>query len=133
MILYHFTAKKFLDGIIREGLTKGMIPIFLNDGSLGGFKRGNWLTKNPEFLQTWCDPKYSSLPYDRSAVRLTFDLPLDFVDSQIHKWTSFAIKNGLSVTASILGKFGDPDNWFIARGRVSPDFIKTIDLKENSS
>lgn len=75
MIIYHFTASIFLDGIFREGITKGKTPIIFKDHKalvLGH----QWLTKKRTFTQEWC--QNDTLPYDRSEVRLDIKIPEAF-------------------------------------------------------
>ena len=125
MKLYHFTPEHLLFGIKQEGICKGKIPVLLGHTTVLGFMNGNWFTANPAWLQEWCNPEYSSLPYDRSAVRLTLDFPEDF---PVIQWEKFAVGK-LSTTAKILGEFADPSNWWISEDPVPVDFIQAVDFK----
>jgi hypothetical protein len=125
MKLYHFTAARFLDSIMENGVTKGKIPEIKS--GLFSFKTGyQWLTKSEEFRQEWCLPEYSTLPYDRSEIKLTIEIP-KLRQKNLKKWLSICKYNELADT---LNSEGDPENWFVYKGTIFPQWIKKIERKE---
>lgn len=73
MVLYHFCAKRFLSGILRDGLTRGGTPII--EGGMMRIQMGHqWLTaeKDPR-KQSW--NTHNLISYSRTAVRLTVRIP----------------------------------------------------------
>ena len=121
MKLYHFTAGRFLDGIMENGLTRGRIPH--TDSSGFRFKEHyQWLTENSEKNQSWS--KYSTLPYDRTEYRLEIKIP-KLRHKNLEKWIdSYECKqNGM---AKILNSHGDPENWYIYSGTIFPQWIKKV-------
>jgi hypothetical protein len=126
--LYHFTAKHLLPRILTEGITKGKIPMFANETTLIGLLDGyQWLTTSPAWTQEWCHPKYSSLPYDRSAVRLTVKVP---DEDKLYSFEYFMKSQPLlQMSEKILGAFGDPENWRIYDGAIPVSGIQKIEFK----
>lgn len=119
MTFYHFTAKRFLESIKKEGLTKGGV---LTQEKPPKVQWGvQWITKNPNFDQSWLNPN-SRLPYKRNEVRLTLDIPLD--DLNLKRWID--IKDRYPLTGEILSAFGDPENWYCYYGKIKPDQIIEI-------
>lgn len=115
--LYHFTSPVHLPGILKEGITKGVIP--LSGLPFPKFLTGyQWLTTNPNFKQSWNEG--STLPYDRNAYRLTIKIP-NFHILKIKRWTQVCHK--LTPLADDLNGFGDPENWRVFKGVVRLQWI----------
>lgn len=123
MKLYHFTSRHHIQGCINQGLFKGMIPISIDPPKLiPGFQ---WLTKNKSFDQSWCDPKYSSLPYARNEYRITIKIPRAQKKNLI-RWPDYFEQKLVETGASILNEFGDPENWYLFKGIVDSKWFKKI-------
>jgi hypothetical protein len=120
MKLYHFTAAHLLVGCLKDGLTLGRVPYISGESHplqlLEGFQ---WLTVNPSFTQSWCDPQYSSLSYPRNAARITAEVP-KLYQKRVLKWLRFCKGNRLAIS---LNAYGDPENWRLYRGNVSPEWF----------
>jgi hypothetical protein len=121
MKLYHFTAKCFLKGIEKDGLTRGCMLKSMSPPSF--IPNSQWLTSNPEFEQSWLNPN-STLPYKRNEVRLTIEIP-DHAEANAKPWSQ--MKFLVPEVAQDLSQFGDPENWWIYSGNIPPQWIATID------
>lgn len=120
MNLYHFTAKRFLDGIKNDGLTRGHMVKTLNPPSfIPGMQ---WLTKNGEFSQSWAKGA-GRLLYKRNEARITFCLPDD--DRKLMPWLGKAEFLTPEVSRD-LSAYGDPENWFVYDGSVPASWIIEI-------
>lgn len=121
--LYHFTATRFLEGIKRDGLTKGVFPIFI-DERLSFLTQRQWLTKREGFDQPWHDPEFTKLPYDRRQNRLTIEIPKSH-RSQIQDWDHIKRTYGKYFLPGF-DSHEDCANWVIYLGRIKPKWIKEI-------
>lgn len=120
MKLFHFTAKRFLEGIRKDGLTRGMMVKSMDPPQF--IPNMQWLTRNESFDQEWARGT-GRLPYKRNEVRITFEIPED--DRRLIPWKG----RGELLTplvAKDLSAFGDPENWFVYDGRVSPELITEV-------
>jgi len=118
--LYHFTARRFLPRIKKQGLTLGRMlktefPVTFLDNY-------QWLTINSDFNQSWSHGT-GRLPYKRNEIRLTLAIP-ESHKPNLKPWTQ--MKFLVPDVAEILSLYGDPENWFIYHGKVSPKWIKKI-------
>ncbi len=124
MRLYHFTAQRFVGGIRRDGLTKGLL---LESFTLLSMKQGfQWLTSNPSWDQGWAEGT-GRLPYRRDEVRFTVDVPegreVDLVGQ--NGWKAMMTP----ATAEQLTSFGDPENWYVFRGYVPAEWIVEVEAR----
>jgi len=119
--LYHFTAAHLLPRVKREGLTLGRIP-WRKGGKTVLVPGYQWLTSNPEFDQSWCNVRYSSLPYDRLAYRITVMIPRDHLPCLL-PWLDVCQKNEMK---DVLNDFGDPENWYVFKGRIKPGWFREV-------
>lgn len=127
MTLYHFTAEHLARQILREGITKGVIPLFDQRGRFTGIRRGYiWLTSDPDFAsQEWCAERHL-IPYDRAAVRLTVEIP---PESEYNaSLASDLLPREFSTSAFLLETAGS-DKWRIYRGKVFRKWITAIEHK----
>lgn len=123
MTLYHFTAKRFIESILKAGLTKGVMVKTISPVTFIFNKQ--WLTKNPEFNQSWLNPN-SQLKYKRNEVRLTIEIPIKQTQN-CQPWSQMRFL--VPLVADELSAFGDPENWFIYQGNIKPEWI--IDVYQN--
>ena len=122
MKLYHFTAKHLLDSILKEGLTKGAIPLMTPKG-MQLATPVQWLTTNKDFEQVWNTKLI--IKYDRNDVRLTVKIPNTELGKNLIKWTDFASLPEMQATAQSLNdKEGDFNNWYIYAGIVKKHWIR---------
>ena len=134
---YHFTAKHLADSCAKQGLTRGHIVVpsrvapqaFIGQTGVRLVPGYQWLTKNPEREQEWCNPEFSTLPYRRNAVRFTVEIP----KHDRHKLIPSERVQGFRELG--FGEYGDPENWFAFQGDVDPtwliervDFLPTENL-----
>lgn len=125
MKLYHFCPEHMLPGIKKGGLTKGNIPL-ITKGKVRLLPKIQWLTLNPSFDQEW--EKYSSLPYRRNDYRITLKIPK--LNENLGRWLSICQHPIFKETAEILNEYGDPENWFIYKGRIRPGLFRDIIARE---
>lgn len=119
IVLYHFTSDLHLMGCRLDGLTKGVIPIQILQVGVKFISNAQWLTRNPDFDQAW--DRWSTLPYDRTANRLTLCIPKDFTEN-LRCWKEIGPKLAAE-TFKWLSLIGDPKNWFIYLGKIPPEWI----------
>ncbi len=121
MKLYHFCPAHLLPSIKREGITKGSIPLIIK-GKVTLLPDSQWLTINNSFDQEW--EGYSSLPYRRNAYRITIKIPKTADD--LIRWAVICQHLIFKETAEILNEFGDPENWYLYKGRIKPGLFREI-------
>ncbi len=120
MIFYHFTAKRFLDSILKEGLTRGVMVKSLSPATFLFNKQ--WITTNPRFSQEWAEGT-GTRPYKRNEIRLTIDIPDDKM-TNAKPWSQ--MKFLTPEVADDLSAFGDPENWWIYQGEIRPKWILEV-------
>jgi len=125
MTLYHFTAKRFLDSILKQGITRGCMVKSMNPPSFIFNKQ--WLTKNKSFDQGWSIGT-GRLPYKRNEVRLTVNIPDDKLEN-LKTWSQMKFLVPLVADDLEASDLADPQNWYIYQGVIKPNWIKEI--KEN--
>lgn len=128
MKLYHFTPLHLVAPIQSEGLTRGVIP--WRRGSRRGFiYNSQWLTTNPDFSQSWCDPQYTTLPYDRSAARFEVVIPKASRKILI-PWLEVCKRMKWNEMIEDLNYCGGAESWWIFNGRIKPAWLRGIEYKE---
>ena len=123
--LYHFTSALHVEGCIKEGINKGSIPLYKN-GKFGLLPGWQWLTESPDFKQVWANTEFTTLPYDRTAFRLTVIIPKT-AQKQLFRWLDICNKFPID---RHLNAYGGPENWHVFRGRIKPSWIRQIVQKE---
>lgn len=122
MILYHFTSERHIQRVRNEGITMGVVLTSLNP--IAARQGIQWLTSNPDRLQSW-KREGSRLPYDRTAFRITVEIPL--TDERLRRWLTAGPHLCDVDTVSVLNAFGDPENWWIYFGPIPPTWFRVID------
>lgn len=123
--LYHFTAARFVHGVLEEGLTKGSIPVRLDPPKVRyGYQ---WLTRSEEFDQSW--NTMTSLDYDRTAYRLTVEIP-SLAQHKLIDWHRHCRRLVPSHVARMLNAKGNPKDWVLYNGVIQPQWIVGVDAKE---
>ena len=122
MILYHFTAKHLARKIKKEGLTLGGLPLSLNPPRIEwGWI---WLTSKSGFDQE-CLEGTGRLPYKRNEVRITVKFP-DLALGCLYK---FDEHKNLTPLYEDMTMFGDPENWWLYKGKIPKGWLKKFDNK----
>lgn len=143
MIFYHYTALETLDSVLREGLTKGDVPITATaDPQADGVNAG-WFT-------TSHDPSGHGLGEARPltdeerrligappgsrwknkrAVRITVKMPL----SKLKHWPSFARKHVDPACYRRLSEVGGgkakAKTWYLSFNSIPPEMFAAVDLQ----
>lgn len=128
MVLYHFCAKHFLPGILRDGLTKGETPII--EGGMMRLQMGHqWLTteKDPR-KQSW--NTHNLVSYSRTAVRLTVSIP-DSYRKKLVKATDL-VKTLPPEGRYIITDYAGSEAWYIYKGRIPSKWIVGYELIKES-
>ena len=124
IFLYHFTALRFKKNIEKHGLRIGGIPQTVVPPRIDwGWV---WLTQSPDFKQSW--NSMFMIKYDRAAVRFDVAIP-DSEKGNLVKWTDGGKLLTEPATYRDLTRFGDPENWFVFRGKIPPSWFVSISLK----
>lgn len=121
--LYHFCPEWMLESIKKYGLTEGKIIISQNPVR---FRVGQWLTKNPDWNQSW--DAFSTLPYKRNEKRLLIEID-NRMSRYLFKWADHGVRLAGQQMYDILSEFGDPENWFVFIGAIKPSCIKEVKTK----
>lgn len=110
-----------------QGLSLGSIPWQRLKKSVKFVRGFQWLTSNPSWEQAWCDPKESTLPYDRHAYRITVTIP-ENQRQRVTPWLKFVQLSGIPpAMAQQLNAHGDPEHWFLYFGILRPIHFLAID------
>ena len=128
MVLYHFCAKCFLPGILRDGLTKGGTPI-IEDGMMRLQMGHQWLTAEKDHRkQSW--NTHNLISYSRTAVRLTVSIP----DSYRKKLVKAAdlVKTLPPDGRYIINDYAGSEAWYIYKGRIPPKWIVGYELMKEA-
>ena len=128
MVLYHFCARRFLPGILRDGLTLGGTPII--EGGMMRLKMGHqWLTaeKDPR-KQSW--NTHNLISYSRTAVRLTVSIP-DSYRKKLVKATDL-VKTLPPEGRYIITDYAGSEAWYIYKVRIPPKWILGYELMEEA-
>lgn len=125
--LYHFTAKRFLESIKRQGLTRGMMLKSIQP--LQFLPNKQWLTTKKEFDQGWSIGT-GRLSYKRNEVRLTVEIPID-AQGNLKPWTQMRFLVPLVANDLEDSDLADPENWWIYQGKIKPKWITEIKFNDN--
>ena len=124
--LYHFCSDQHLPGILKRGLTLGRV-CWLEKGIIHSRSGYQWLTSNPErAAQEWCQQKFSSLPYDRCANRLTIEIPAD-EQLALARWVDEGPLMVPPDQLRVLNMFGDPREYFLFLGDLPARWITKVE------
>lgn len=125
MKLYHFTCMLHLPSILREGITRGELPIDPNEPYDKSPQAAN-LTSNGrrnDQIRTWTEGTI----VDKSRVRLQVDVP----DGELMTFRTAKQKFGLREKwLKILDPYQERHGWFYAFGGVKPDQIVEVAVFE---
>jgi len=73
-VLYHFTCIDSVEGVRREGITRGFIPLLGASGTMQLRPGWAWLTEDPDpARQTWIRTRAEGAACDRSEFRFAVD------------------------------------------------------------
>lgn len=129
MIFYHFTAKRFVPSILKEGLTRGvMLKSWVGD-KVEFIPHRQWITTKKEFDQGW-SVGTGRLPYKRNEVRMTVDIPLEFMVN-CKPWTQMRFLVPEVAKDLENDERADPENWHIYQGNINPNWI--VEVVENEA
>lgn len=119
MIIYHFCAKRDLKSILRTGIYGGMIVEWTDQGYR--MQTGwTWLTLDPDpKRQSWATSHI--IPYDRTACRLTVDIPEDML-SQLYDRDGVA--EIYPCTVRLFDGWAGSENWRVFDGIVPREWIQ---------
>jgi hypothetical protein len=142
MILYHFTAREYLDSIRDGGITKGDVPLPRTEG-----RNGVWLAsdKNPsghglshrraftdeerkKYKQVFGqDVPEGAMFLNKRAIRIAVKIPRN--DRSLVQWQKWGKKRLDPEWYETLAKSGGHKDktWFIYFGRIPPDWFVAID------
>ena len=143
MILYHYTAKEYLEEILRDGLTKGDVPVSPTEGmnavwlttdhnSEGhGLSDGEFLT--PELRDAYArvcghEPPGDLRIANKRAVRIK--VMISTLDRRLEHWPSWARKRldrGWYQTLDAVGG-GKSASWYLYFAGIAPERFLEVDL-----
>jgi hypothetical protein len=123
--LYHFTCLYNLSDIMREGLTKGEVPIGPDD-----IRQAPNLTSNPNPEALMLAASISA-GTDKSKVRLTISVPKH--DNRLENWRDVcrSLKTERFWRRG-LDHYGQSKFWFIYWGIIPVDWIQAVEIRDKS-
>lgn len=129
MILYHYTARRYVSSILTEGISLGGLllqeRISKRNRLLLGFM---WLTMDPDFnAQSW--DVQQIIPYSRTDVRFEVVVPAAYhaklydrnrLETMMHRrWQKFYVLHpGIAESWN--------PAWHLYNGVIAPEWIKSI-------
>jgi hypothetical protein len=124
---FHFTAGHLMPGILRTGLTKGVLPWSMDKFERVGLKAGwQWLTESSEWSQEWARPSpFSTLPYRRDEVRITIRFP-EVIPGQLVSWREVD-RRCRPDSADFINTFADAPKWWLYHGVIPPVWFTAIE------
>jgi hypothetical protein len=125
MKLYHFTSLLHLPSILREGITKGEVPLDPRTPYNKLPQAPNLTSNGNPHQQSWIGGLT-----DKTKVRLTVEVP----DEDLTTFRQVRDKYG--IRASWLKRLDpsyDRRNWYFAFGGIQPSQIVAVEVLENRS
>ena len=144
MIFYHYTAREYLDSILREGLTKGDVPLLNTATYQAEGVNAVWLTTSRDpsghglgdgarpLTREECRmlgvPLGARFP-DKRAVRITVKMPKD----RLKHWPSYARKRIDPRLYNTLSDIGGGERvaktWYISFQPIPPEMFSTVEVR----
>lgn len=147
MILYHFTAIEHLDGIFRDGLVRGDVPLSATDG-----QQAVWFTTDAGGLghglseaRSFTDEEVAALkasgiklpagqtPRFLDKRRVRIKVVISSRDRKLLEWLPFARKHlekdWRDTLHSVASGTEKARTWWIYRGVISPDAFAEVCLR----
>ena len=153
MILYHFTALKLLPAILRDGLSRGDVPLAPTageqavwfttdgDGSGHGLSDARPMTDQEAAVAralAGVSPASTQAPafLDKRRVRIRVVIPSR--DRKLIAWMPFARKrlerSWMDILHKVAGGAAKAETWWLYRGVVSPtEFTEVLIRREDGS
>jgi hypothetical protein len=109
-----------VESIRKKGLTLGKFPL-LGDGHITFIDGFQWLTDEPDpAKQSWATGRF--LPYDRTAYRLTVNIPMNQAARKLYKATAF-VKDLPEEKREFVDAWEGSEHWYIYKGAIPPKWI----------
>lgn len=143
MIFYHYTALEYLDSIMREGLTKGDVPMSSATAYQAEGVNAVWLTTSDnatghglsdarfateEECRLLGVPLGARFP-DKRAVRITIKMPKD----KLKHWPSYARKRIAPRVYDALSKAGGGEHkartWYLSFAPIPPQQFAAVEVR----
>lgn len=146
MILYHFTAMSMLDAILREGLTRGDVPLTAEDGI-----NAVWFTTDPEpsghglsdggplspemvaEVERRTGRKFPDGIGTPDKRRVRISVVISSRDATLKQWLPFARKrlssDWLDALHSAAGGKPKARTWFIYLGTVPAERFRSVEVR----
>jgi len=119
MRLFHFTARKYLQAIQENGISRGSIATSPSEAI-----QGAWLTSDP----SWTSQEWTrASAHDKTQLRITVDIPDD--TGKLWHWHDLAreLKLDPEWIEILVSVRGNPDPWHVFLGVVRPEWIVAVE------
>jgi hypothetical protein len=129
MKLYHFAPTYLLEGIQKNGLTKGTFPVIRKYGPMRLLGPCQWMTNDMDFNnQSWATTR-ELIDYDRNDVRLMISIPKS---SRIRLVRACDFIKGFPEDSRhIVTDWPGSEHWYLYLGNIPSGWIREIVLKED--
>ena len=121
MIYYHFCAEHMLEGILKDGLTMGCIPVVTHQG-FRLLPNYQWLTTEKSAKkQSWATSEL--IRYSRTDYRLEIEIP-ELFQANVLK-PSQIVELIPWESHGIFTEFKGSDRWRAYKGSIPEEWIKS--------
>jgi hypothetical protein len=121
MRFYHFCPAHMLESILKDGITKGKLPIIIG-GKVQTADCCQWLTEEPDpEKQSWATSHM--LPYSRTAYRLSIWIPKRGMKHLMR--AEELLPNLPSESKRLITDWEGSEKWFVYLGVIPPKWIET--------
>ena len=130
--LFHYTSVFHAPLILEQGISRGEVPVSHTESTTGVSLTRDGIARR----QAWCRTTRmicggDVLPVDKTAVRLTVQIPDD--DPRLLPWKEAACRLGVTTSyyreLDASGGGGDRD-WYVYFGVIPPEWITRVETKE---
>lgn len=128
MRLYHYTSEEHLKLILKQGITRCVIPWAIVNHKTKFATGMQWLTESDSWDQDWARPKLGSrLPYRKNEYRITISIPHTSAGTDaLVRWDQFCRK--YTFEGAQFCSFGNETrHWWLFRGQIKPGAFIAID------
>lgn len=113
--------------ILEKGITKGVLPWSMDAQGRVGFVAGwQWLTVDPDWMQSWARPKaHSAVTARRDEIRVTVSIPSALMP-RLMKWEDLA-RAYQPQSDAFIRSHPEWRYWRVFRGPIPPKWFLAVE------